>query len=382
MEFLQGIFSAGTGLLGYAIPALFVLTIVVFFHELGHFMVGRWCGVTIKAFSIGFGPELFGFYDKHGTRWKFSAIPLGGYVKFLGDENAASLPDEEAMQNLGADERVGSLHAKPLWQRAAIVAAGPLANFLLSIVIFAMLLLVYGKPITPARVDSVVPDSAAEEAGFEVGDIMVSVDGIDIEAFSDVQRLVALSSEDTLRVVVDRGGEMVTLMTTPRRTEVVDNFGNKQKIGVLGIRHSSNPEDIILKKYGPVQALMGGVEETYFIIERTLGYIGRIFIGKEDADQLGGPLKVAQVSGQVATLGFMALINLAGMLSVSIGLINLFPIPMLDGGHLVYFAAEAVKGKPLSQRSQELGFKIGMAMVLSLMVFATFNDITSIFLSD
>ena len=382
MEFLQGIFSAGTGLLGYVIPALFVLTIVVFFHELGHFMVGRWCGVTIKAFSIGFGPELFGFYDKHGTRWKFSAIPLGGYVKFLGDENAASMPDEEAMQNLGDDEREGSLHAKPLWQRAAIVAAGPLANFLLSIIIFATLLLLYGKPITPARVDSVMPGSAAEEAGFEVGDIMVSVDGIDIEAFSDVQRLVALSSEDTLRVVVDRGGELVTLMTTPRRTEVVDNFGNKQKIGVLGIRHSSNRDDVILKKFGPVEALQGGVEETYFIIERTLGYIGRIFVGKEDADQLGGPLKVAQVSGQVATLGFVALINLAGMLSVSIGLINLFPIPMLDGGHLVYFAAEAVKGKPLSQRSQELGFRIGMAMVLSLMVFATFNDITSIFLSD
>ncbi|SNY93705.1 regulator of sigma E protease [Cohaesibacter sp. ES.047] len=382
MEFLQGIFSAGTGFLGYLIPALFVLTIVVFFHELGHFMVGRWCGVTIKAFSIGFGPELFGFYDKYGTRWKFSAIPLGGYVKFLGDENAASMPDEEAMQSLGEDEREGSLHSKALWQRAAIVAAGPFANFLLSIVIFAMLLFLYGKPITPARVDSVVPNSAAEEAGFKPGDIMVSVDGVDIEAFSDVQRLVALSSEVTLDVIVDRGGELVTLTTTPRRMEVTDNFGNKQKIGVLGIHHTRDPEDVVVKEYGPLQALQGGVEETYFIIERTLAYIGRIFVGKEDADQLGGPLKVAQVSGQVATLGLMALINLAGMLSVSIGLINLFPIPMLDGGHLVYFAAEAVRGKPLSQRSQELGFRIGMAMVLSLMVFATFNDITSIFLSD
>ena len=382
MEFLQSVFSAGSGLLSYAIPALFVLTIVVFFHELGHFMVGRWCGVTIKAFSIGFGPEIFGFYDKHGTRWKFSAIPLGGYVKFEGDENAASVPDEEAMQNMGADEREGSLHSKPVWARAAIVAAGPIANFLLSIVIFGMLLFLYGKPITPARVDSVVPGSAAEQAGFLPGDLMVSIDGGVIEAFSDVQRLVALSSEDTLEVVVDRGGIEVVLQTTPRRTEVTDQFGNKQKIGVLGIRHQANPEDVERKRFGPVDALVGGVEETYFIVERTLGYIGRIFVGKEDADQLGGPIRVAQVSGQMATLGLVALVNLAGMLSVSIGLINLFPVPMLDGGHLVFYAVEAIRGKPLSVKSQELGFKIGLTMVLSLMVFATFNDITHIFLSD
>ena len=287
MDFLQSVFSAGSGLLGYAIPALFVLTIVVFFHELGHFLVGRWCGVTINAFSIGFGPELFGFDDKHGTRWKFSAIPLGGYVKFEGDENAASVPDQEALNNPDGDKREGSLHSKPLWARAAIVAAGPFANFLLSIVIFATLLMAYGKPIIPARVDSVVAESAAEEAGFEPGDIMVSIDGIEIEAFSDVQRLIALSSNDTLSVVVDRSGTLVTLETTPRRTEVTDQFGNKQKIGVLGIRHASQPEDVVLKQYGPLEAVWGGVEETYFIIERTLGYIGRIFVGKEDADQLG-----------------------------------------------------------------------------------------------
>lgn len=380
MDFLQSVFSAGSGLLGYAIPALFVLTIVVFFHELGHFLVGRWCGVTINAFSIGFGPELFGFNDKHGTRWKFSAIPLGGYVKFEGDENAASVPDQEALEAMGADQREGSLHAQPLWARASIVAAGPFANFLLSIVIFAMLLFAYGKPLMVPRVDLVTENSAAEQAGFKPGDIMVSIDGTEIEAFVDVQRLVALSSESTLEIVVDRDGELITLMTTPRRTEVTDQFGNKQKIGVLGIRHQSNPEDVKLKQYGPLEALWGGVEETYFIIERTLGYIGRIFVGKEDADQLGGPIRVAQVSGQVATLGIVALVNLAGMLSVSIGLINLFPIPMLDGGHLVFYAAEAVRGKPLSQKSQEFGFKIGLAMVLSLMFFATFNDITQIFL--
>ncbi|TLP49028.1 MULTISPECIES: RIP metalloprotease RseP [Cohaesibacter] len=380
MEFLQSVFSAGSGLLGYAIPALFVLTIVVFFHELGHFMVGRWCGVTIKAFSIGFGRELFGFYDKHGTRWKFSLIPLGGYVKFEGDENAASVPDQEALDAMGKDSRDGSLHAQPLWARAAIVAAGPFANFLLSIVIFATLLFAYGKPLMVPRVDSVVEQSAAEEAGFKPGDIMVSIDGTEIEAFVDVQRVVALSSEDTLKIVVDRDGELITLMTTPRRTEVTDQFGNKQKIGVLGIRHQSRPEDVKLKKYGPGEALWGGVEETYFIIERTLGYIGRIFVGKEDADQLGGPIRVAQVSGQVATLGLVALVNLAGMLSVSIGLINLFPVPMLDGGHLAFYAIEAVRGKPLSAKSQEFGFKIGLAMVLSLMFFATFNDITQIFL--
>ncbi|WP_316862638.1 RIP metalloprotease RseP [uncultured Cohaesibacter sp.] len=382
MDILNSAFSAGFGLLSYVIPALFVLMIVVFFHELGHFLVGRWCGVTIKTFSIGFGSELFGFHDKHGTRWKISMIPLGGYVKFLGDENAASTPDFDALQQMDEEESKGALQNKPLWARAAIVAAGPFANFLLSIVIFAMMLLLYGKPITPARIDSVVPGSAAEEAGFQVGDVMLSVDGAKIETFSDVQSVVALSSNETLEVVVDRGGQEVTLMTTPRRTEVTDQFGNKQKIGVLGIRHEAKPEDVVRKRFGPVEAMWGGVEETYFIVKHTLGYIARIFVGKEDADQLGGPIRVAQVSGQVATLGIVALVNLSAMLSVSIGLINLFPIPMLDGGHLVFYAIEAVRGRPLSEKSQELGFRIGMALVFSLMIFATFNDITRIFLSN
>ncbi|WP_319499250.1 RIP metalloprotease RseP [uncultured Cohaesibacter sp.] len=382
MEFLQSIFSAGSGLLGYVIPALFVLMIVVFFHELGHFMVARWCGVTICEFSIGFGKELFGFHDRHGTRWKISAIPLGGYVKFLGDENAASVPDQEAMNSLGEDDREGSLHSKSLWARAAIVAAGPFANFLLSIIIFGMLLFLYGKPITPARVDAVVPDSAAAEAGFEVGDIMLSVDGQAIKSFADVQGIVALSSGDALAVVVDRNGQELTLMTTPRRTEVTDQFGNKQKIGVLGIRHEARAEDVVRMQYGPLEAAWGGVTETYAIVERTLGYVGRIFVGKEDADQLGGPIRVAQVSGQVATLGIVALVNLAAILSVSIGLLNLFPIPMLDGGHLVFYAIEGIRGKPLSAKSQEVGFRIGLALVFSLMIFATFNDITHIFMSD
>ncbi len=382
MEFLQSIFSAGSGLLGYIIPALFVLMIVVFFHELGHFMVGRWCGVTISEFSIGFGKELFGFYDKHGTRWKVSAVPLGGYVKFFGDENAASVPDQDAMNSLGKDDREGSLHSKSLWARAAIVAAGPFANFLLSIVIFGMLLFLYGKPMTPARVDAITPDSAAAEAGFEVGDIMLSVDGQTIKSFADVQGIVALSSGDALAVVVDRNGQKITLMTTPRRTEVTDQFGNKQKIGVLGIRHETRSEDVVRKQYGPLEAAWGGVTETYAIVERTLGYVGRIFVGKEDADQLGGPIRVAQVSGQVATLGIVALVNLAAILSVSIGLLNLFPIPMLDGGHLVFYALEGIRGKPLSAKSQEVGFRIGLALVFSLMIFATFNDITHIFMSD
>lgn len=382
MEFLQSIFSAGSGLLGYVIPALFVLMIVVFFHELGHFMVGRWCGVTISEFSIGFGKELFGFYDKHGTRWKVSAVPLGGYVKFFGDENAASVPDQDAMNSLGKDDREGSLHSKSLWARAAIVAAGPFANFLLSIVIFGMLLFLYGKPMTPARVDAITPDSAAAEAGFEVGDIMLSVDGQTIKSFADVQGIVALSSGDALAVVVDRNGQKITLMTTPRRTEVTDQFGNKQKIGVLGIRHEARSEDVVRKQYGPLEAAWGGVTETYAIVERTLGYVGRIFVGKEDADQLGGPIRVAQVSGQVATLGIVALVNLAAILSVSIGLLNLFPIPMLDGGHLVFYALEGIRGKPLSAKSQEVGFRIGLALVFSLMIFATFNDITHIFMSD
>lgn len=372
MEFLQSIFGTA---FGYILPFLFVLTVVVFFHELGHFLVARWCGVTVRAFSIGFGPELFGWNDRKGTRWKVSAIPLGGYVKFAGDENAASVPDNDAVTQMTEEERRGAFQTKSVGQRAAVVAAGPIANFILSIVLFALIFGFMGRAEIAPRVDAVQPGSAAEEAGLLPGDMIVRIDGSSIETFSDLQRLVTASAGVTLDITVDRDGELVTLQATPERREIEDPFGNVQRVGVLGVQRSPSPDDVVTRTYGPVGALVEGVKETWFVVERTGGYLAGVVVGQESTDQLGGPIRVAQISGQVATLGFAALINLTAILSVSIGLLNLLPIPMLDGGHLVFYAAEAIRGKPLSERVQDYGFRIGIAIVLMLMIFATWNDV-------
>jgi len=376
MDLLSQLTAFGSGLINYVIPFLFVLTIVVFFHELGHFLVARWCGVKVKAFSVGFGPEIFGFYDKHGTRWRFAWVPLGGYVKFMDDENAASAPSREAYKNMSEEEREGSFQGKTVGQRAAVVAAGPIANFILAIVIFAGMYSIVGQKITMARVDQVSPGSAAATAGFKAGDLVVSIDGSEIESFNNLQRIVGMSADKSLEIVVNRDEELVTLIAVPARKEVKDRFGNVARIGQLGIRRTTNPEDWVFTRLDPISAVWRGTQETYFIVARTLGYLGDVVMGREKADQLGGPLRIAEVSGQMASIGFIALLNLAAVLSVSIGLINLFPVPLLDGGHLVFYAYEAVMGRPLSESVQEVGFKIGLALVLMLMVFATWNDIS------
>lgn len=365
----------GSGLVGYLIPFLFVLTLVVFFHELGHFLIARWCGIRVLTFSIGFGPELFGFYDRYGTRWKVSAVPLGGYVKFLGDDNAASAPDHRAVENLSENEKREAFVSQKVGSRAAVVAAGPIANFILAIVIFAAIFALFGKQSTSARVDKVQPQSAAERAGFQAGDLVLSINGDKIDSFADMQQIVSMSAGDTLTIEVERGGIHQTIKAVPDLKDIKDGFGNKHRIGVLGISRSMLPGDIKVEKVGPLRAVAMGAQETWFVIDRTLSYIGGIFAGREAADQLGGPIRIAQVSGQVATAGFVPLLHLAGVLSVSIGLLNLFPIPLLDGGHLLFYLVEAVRGRPLSERAQEVGFRIGLAIVVMLMIFATFNDI-------
>jgi len=375
MSVFEQLGAFGGGAAGYIVPFLFVLTVVVFFHELGHFLVARWCGVKVTAFSIGFGPEIVGFNDRHGTRWKLSAIPLGGYVKFLGDDNAASVPDHEAANAMSEEERKVSFVHKPVGARAAVVAAGPIANFILAILIFAGVFMVAGKQTTTARVDAIQDGSAAQAAGFKSGDLVLSINGSAITSFADMQRIVSISAGEKLEVVVDRGGERVQLTAVPQMREVKDNFGNVHRLGVLGISRSMAPGDIRTEKMGPLAAVGAGAQETWFVVDRTLSYIGGIFAGRESADQLGGPIRIAQVSGQVATAGFVALLHLTAVLSVSIGLLNLFPIPLLDGGHLLFYAVEAVRGRPLSERAQEFGFRIGLAIVLVLMIFATFNDI-------
>jgi regulator of sigma E protease len=334
--------------------------------------------VRILTFSIGFGPELFGFNDRHNTRWKFAAIPLGGYVKFFGDADAASVPDRAAVAGMTEAERQESFEGKSVGRRAAIVAAGPFANFILAIVIFAGLFMTFGKPSTLPRVDSVQAGSAAEEAGFMVGDLVLSIDGAKIDSFAEMQRIVSRSAGITLAFVVKRGESEVTLRATPRLREVKDMFGNIHRIGVLGITRSTDPNEQQYERVSPWRAVALGFSETWYVMEGTLSYIGRVFAGREAADQVGGPIKIAEVSCQVATFGMAALLQLAAVLSISIGLLNLFPVPLLDGGHLMFYAIEKIRGRPLSDRAQEVGFRIGLALVVMLMIFATYNDISGI----
>ena len=371
----QTISSSALPVLGF----IFVLTIVVFFHELGHFWVARRCGVKVDVFSIGFGREIFGFHDRHGTRWKVSWLPLGGYVKFFGDDDATSFNvDMDELDHMAEEERKVSFHHKKLWQRACIVAAGPVANFILAIVIYAALFVFVGQRYTLPVVDEVRPNSAAEEAGFMPGDVVLKIDDYNIKSFSDMQRIVSTSAGLSLEFVVERGGLEMTLVATPQRGEIDDGFGGKQKVGLLGIVQRIEADSIRHETFGPGTALLMGANETWFIIDRTFTYIGGIFVGRESTDQLGGPIRIAQVAGQAAQIGFATLINLTAVLSVSIGLINLFPIPMLDGGHLLFYGIEAIRGKPLSEKAQEYGFRIGLALVAALMIFSTFNDIVRI----
>jgi len=374
-DIMGGLSVFGGGLVGYIVPFLFVLTIVVFFHELGHFLVARWCGIRVLVFSLGFGPEIAGFNDRYGTRWKISAVPLGGYVKFFGDDNAASTPDLAAAAEMSESEKKDSFVFQPVPSRAAVVAAGPIANFVLAVLIFAGIFMVVGKQTATARVDAVQTGSAAEAAGFKPGDLVVSIDADKIDSFSDMQRIVSVSSGEPLKIVVERNGQPVTLTATPQLKEIKDNFGNSHRLGVLGISRSMAAGDIKTQKFGPLMAVVMGAKETWFVVDRTLSYLGGVFTGREAADQLGGPIRIAQVSGQVASAGFVALIHLTAVLSVSIGLLNLFPIPLLDGGHLLFYGIEAARGRPLSERAQEVGFRIGLAIVVMLMIFATFNDI-------
>ena len=367
--------ALGGGVTGYIIPFLFVLSLVVFFHELGHFLVARWCGVRILVFSIGFGPEIIGFNDRYGTRWKISAIPLGGFVKFFGDDNVASVPSSARLADMDEKARAECFVFQPVRKRAAIVVAGPLANFVLAIVIFAGIFMLYGKQTMSARVDAVQPDSAAAAAGFQPGDLVLAIDGHAVDSFADMQRIVSASAGEILAVTVERNGATLTLKAAPALKEVKDSFGNVHRIGILGISRSMAAADMKLQPVPPPRAVWMGVEETWFVVERTLSYIGGVIVGREAADQLGGPIRIAQMSGQVATMGFVALLHLAAVLSVSIGLLNLFPIPLLDGGHLLFYGIEALRGRPLSERAQEVGFRIGLAIVLMLMIFATFNDI-------
>ncbi|MET0438524.1 MAG: RIP metalloprotease RseP [Devosia sp.] len=361
-------------LLSYVIPFLAVLTVIVFVHEMGHYLVARWNGVAIQAFSIGFGRELIGWNDRHGTRWKISAIPLGGYVRFAGDMNASSMPDPDAPELHDPDLAPRLFVNKSVWQRIAIVAAGPIANVLLTFLILYALLLSYGRETVPAVIGEVIAGSVAEAAGFEPGDTILSVDGYVVRGFEDFQRYVATSPAREVVIEIERGASTDTLRLVPEPVVIQDRFGNDQRIGRIGVSRNIEEADIQLYRPGPIEAVGMTVDEIRFIVQRTGAFLGDFFVGRGDVQQLSGPVKVAKVSGEVATLGIIALINLMALLSLNIGIFNLLPVPMLDGGHLLYYLIEAVRGRPLSMRVQEMGFRFGFALVLALMVFTLFND--------
>ncbi|KFC72330.1 Membrane-associated zinc metalloprotease [Devosia sp. LC5] len=361
-------------LLSYVIPFLAVLTVIVFVHEMGHYLVARWNGVAIQTFSIGFGRELIGWDDKYGTRWRISAIPLGGYVRFVGDMNAASVPDAEALANFDPALAPQLFANKNVWQRIAVVAAGPIANVILTFVILYALLLGYGRYTIPPVIGEVVAASVAEAAGLEAGDTVVSVDGYVVRGFDDFQRFIATAPQRPVSIVIERGGTDQTIELTPEAVEVQDRFGNNQRIGRIGVSRNVDQADVSLYRPGPIEAIGMTVEEIRFIVQRTGAFLGDFFVGRGDVEQLGGPVKVAKVSGEVATLGIIALVNLTALLSLNIGIFNLLPVPMLDGGHLLYYLVEAVRGRPLSMKVQEIGFRFGFALVLALMVFTLFND--------
>ena len=375
MDWLATITGATGSLFLTLMSFLVVLTVVVFIHELGHFLVGRLCGVGVTAFSLGFGKELVGWTDRHGTRWKISAIPLGGYVKFVGDLNAASVPDQEHLGQMSAAERAVSFPHQSVAKRAAIVAAGPIANFILAIAIFAGFNYFSGRLVLEPRIEAVQPGSAAEKAGFQPRDLILTIDGKRIETFADMQVLVSSSAGENLVFTVDRAGQPVTLNAVPSFVERTTPFG-KQRIGLLGVEASRDPEAVKRVSYSFAGALKAGVSETWNLVDRTFNFLRRLILGWESADQLSGPIGIARASGAAFDVGGVySLVTLIGFMSVSIGLINLFPIPLLDGGHLLFYAIEAVRGRPLSEKAQEIGFRIGFAIVAMLMIFATWNDL-------
>ena len=363
-------------MLNSILPFIVLILVVVFIHEFGHYYFAKKYGVKVTDFSIGFGKELFGWNDKLGTRWKICWIPLGGYVKFFGDRNVFSQSDQEEIINKYSEEERKKLFIlKPLYQRSLIVAAGPMANFILAVVIFLFIYMFVGKDFTPAVINEVQKDSPAEVAGLMKNDVILEIDGNEVKSILDVSKLITMSTSDFIKFKVSRHDQDVLLKVKPNIVETEDNLGNKINKRMIGIMLGPYNNKVNHVKLGPAKALYYSLNEVYFVTISSLKYLGSILTGSGDSSQLGGPIRIAKITGQVAEFGIVPFLSIMAYISISLGLINLFPIPLLDGGHLMFYGFEKILGRPLSQKTQEGFFRIGMFLLIFLMFFATYNDL-------
>ena len=363
-------------MLSYILPFILLILIVVFIHEYGHYYFAKKYGVGVTDFSIGFGKEILGWNDKSGTRWKICWIPLGGYVKFFGDRNVFSQADQEnILKRYSVEDQKKLFVIKPLYQRVLIVFGGPLANFLLALVIFFSIYTFIGKDFTPAVINEVQKDSPAMVGGLKQDDIILEIDGNKVKSIMDVSKFITMSTSDFIDFKIKRSYEELIVNVKPKIVMGEDSLGNQLKKRIVGIKLGPYKDEINHIKLGPAQAIYHAVNEVYYVTTSSLKYLGAMIIGKADSSQLGGPIRIAKISGQVAEFGILAFVSMMAYISISLGLVNLFPIPMLDGGHLMFYAFEKILGRPLSQKTQEGFFRIGMFLLLSLMFFTTFNDL-------
>ena len=366
-------------ILNFIIPFIILLTVVVFVHEYGHYYFAKKYGVGVTDFSIGFGKEIFGFYDKSGTRWKFCVVPLGGYVKFFGDRNVFSQAEqEELLKRYDKKDQQKLFVTKPLYQRSLIVLAGPAANFLLAILIFTFIYMFAGKDFTPAQINEVQINSPAQSAGIKSGDLIVSINDKKVSSILEVSAFINTSSTENIKIKVLRNDNKIDFLVTPELIKSEDSLGNKINKKIIGIKISPLNNELKRERLGPATAIFYAVKETWFVTNASFDFVISLFKGKGDTTQLGGPIKIAKITGQVAKLGLIAFLSIMAYISISLGFINLFPIPMLDGGHLLFYAFEKVLGRPLSQKTQEGFFRIGLFLLVFLMLFTTINDLKDI----
>jgi regulator of sigma E protease len=372
MDIIQTIIQYLPIAIQYFLAFALLITVVVFIHELGHYSVGRWCGIGVETFSIGMGKQIWGKRDKSGTLWRVAILPIGGYVKFYGDEDPSG-KKLEASDNIDSDK---NFHNKSVWKKIATTAAGPLFNFILAIFIFSIIFFFRGESLVQPYVGQVVDESPAYNAGLKTGDEIIYADGNEILYFNDLRNYVLENPSSEIELTIIRDGLEETVFLTPEVIFSKDRFGNEYSSARIGVIGSQNPEHVELRKYGFISSLFRGTKETYNLSAKILNYLGNLIVGRESIDQMGGPIKIIQISGEISNYGIIPLLALIAAISVNLGIINLLPIPVLDGGHLLYYSFEVLRGKPLSQKTQEVGMQIGMSLLIALMIFVTFLDIS------